>query len=97
MNRQNDFKSCEFLLTCNLQCGIPADGRAHDVAGHALVHAAVHLLLAEHRPEEEQAPVRQQDPVRRGIIWSCPDWRSILVPVYDGLGVTTCLQIAELN
>ena len=84
------------LLTWHLQGGVPAEGGPPDVAGQALVHSAVHLLLAVHRPEEEEAAVREDDPVTAGVSWRSLHQLPVLVPVYDGLRVSSSLEIAGI-
>ena len=80
------------VLTWHLQGGIPAEGGPPDVAGQALVHTTVHLLLAVHRPEEEEAAVREDNPVTAGVSRGRLNQLSILVPVNDGLWVSTSLE-----
>ena len=80
------------VLTCDLQRGVPAEGGPLHVAGQALVLPAVHLLLAVDSPQEEETPVRQEDPVRGGVRRGCGHEGAVLVPVDDGLRIPCRLE-----
>ena len=51
------------ILTADLKTSIAGEGSAVVVAGEAPVHPRVLLLLAVHRSQEEQAAIREEDPV----------------------------------
>jgi hypothetical protein len=57
-------KNCDYL-TCDVENGVPAPGVTGQTGRHAPVHTRVLLLLAVHRSQEEQAPVRQHDPAEK--------------------------------
>lgn len=57
-------RSCQSpdpVLTCHLQSRVPAVHLASRIARDAPVHTVILLLLAVHRPEEEQRTGHQQD------------------------------------
>ena len=53
------------VLTGDVQHGVPAPGAAGQAGRHTPVHPRVLLLLAMHRAQEEQTPVRQHNPGKR--------------------------------
>ena len=65
------------VLTWDLESGIPAEGGPHAVAGEAGVHPAVPLLLAVHRPQEEEAAVGQEDAVGGGVSGGGPHLNTV--------------------
>ena len=79
------------VLTCDLQRGVPAEGGPLHIAGQTAVDPTVHLLLAVDGPQEEEAAVRQDDPVGGRICWSCLHQLPVFVPINYRLRVPSRL------
>jgi hypothetical protein len=88
-------KNCD-QLTCDVEHGVPASGATGHTGRHTPVHTRVLLLLAVHRPQEEQASVRQHDPAKKGrILLHCKKMLSFF-PSPAGISLTK-LSLAVIN